>query len=250
MGTAHCSGSSPPTLDLCPRRRKLPVLGEGHGVIGEPNEKSSPSCGGGCPSGPRSGAFAEAAGAADQAVGVCRTGEDQRVAWPRRQMGKQGAIVASVRRQHEVELGDVARLGLDTPEASPGRGERRPRRPGVALSQQDHRFADVGQGDWDRRRGPIIGLEGAGEECQRQAGRLHIGIPRGGGCCRQGKVVESASDDKLEDVIIGRSPLLCVPAVLNGATRRPSLRARQWTLDRCRIQSACVSCATQVRRHQ
>ena len=34
-----------------------------------------------------------------------------------------------------------------------------------------------------------------------------------------------------QDVIIGRSPLLCIPVVLNGATRRPSLRARQWTLD-------------------
>ena len=66
-----------------------------------------------------------------------------------------------------------------------------PGRRGMALPHQDLRLAGMGHREagigGDR---PLVGLEGAGIEGQRQAGCLDIGIPRGSRRCRQGKTVE------------------------------------------------------------
>ena len=101
------------SLDDRPGRRKLAILGQRHGVIGQEPEIVAVV---------RREAvhqfrdlvlLADAAGAADQAVGVRRNGDHQRIARPCRQMriqgGDRGVGPAG---KHEVEERDVTGLAL------------------------------------------------------------------------------------------------------------------------------------------
>src|SRR5713101_4962879 len=72
------------SLDLRPGVAKLPILGQGHGVIGDKPEIVAIARGQAVHQSRDLVLLSDAARAADQAVGVRRTGDDQRVARPRR----------------------------------------------------------------------------------------------------------------------------------------------------------------------
>ena len=83
-------------LDLRPRRRELPILGQRHGMMRQEPEIVAVMRGEAVHQHRDLVLLPDAAGSADQAIGVRGSGEDQGVAWPRRCAYK-ASIAAPVR---------------------------------------------------------------------------------------------------------------------------------------------------------
>ena len=190
MGVVRVHRHGP--LDLRPGGRELPVLGQRHGMVGqEPGIVAVMRREAVHQHGDRV-LLPEAAGGADQAVGVGGRGQHQRVARPGRQMLVQGGDRGvGLAREHQLEERDVTGLarrqagGELLAAASAARAASY-----VALPQQDLRLAGMGQGEAGiGGDGAVVGLDRARIEGQRPVAALDIGVPRGGGSRGQRQVI-------------------------------------------------------------
>jgi hypothetical protein len=100
-------------LELCAGQCQLPILGQPHGMIGKEPEIVAIMWGEAVHQRRDLVFLSDAAGAADQAIGIRGTGDDQRVAWACRQMwvhdGDRGVGLTC---EHKVEECDVTGLAL------------------------------------------------------------------------------------------------------------------------------------------
>jgi len=142
--------------------------------------------------------LADATGSADQAVGVGRHGEHQRVARPRRQVRVQGGDGGfGPAREHQVQEGDVT--GLARRQAGGhvlGQRQGRPCGRYFAFAEQGLCLAGMGQGKTGvGGDGTIKGLDRAGVERQRPIEAPDVGVVGAGGGRGQGQVVAVCEHD-------------------------------------------------------
>src|SRR6516164_9269956 len=135
-------------LDLRPGRGELPILGEPHGMVGKEPKIVAVMRGEGVHQRRDLVLLSDAAGAADQAVGIGATGDDQSVAWPLRQMCVEGGDRGvSLARQYKIEERDVTGLALgQTSSCVLGCCQSRPGRRDISFPHQYLGLTSVSQG--------------------------------------------------------------------------------------------------------
>jgi hypothetical protein len=186
-------------LDLRTGHRKLPILGQPHGMIGKEPKIVAVMRGEVVHQHRNLALLSDAAGAADHAIGIRATGDDQSVARPCRQMCVQGSNRGvGPTREHEVEKCDVTGLALrQTSGHVLGCCQGRPGRRDIALPHQHLGLAGVGQGKTGvGGDGAVIGSRCARVERQPKIATFNVGVPRAGGCGGQGEAVSICQHEK------------------------------------------------------